>query len=590
MVQHFFGAGHPELFRVLTQLGTTWGVVLAVGLALWLWGRRDAYPLVGIVLLEAIISFGLNQVVDVPRPAASEVIKYEHVQVGSFPSGHTFLATVLWGLLWARRRVPGWLFALAVLAVGVARLYLGVHYLVDVLAGALLGLLLVWAYRPLWRWAEPRLARWPAGAWVAVSLLAVVGVGATYALGYYGDNPFKWHAGGLVLAGAPALLLEWRWVRHAPAGDDAGTRALKVALALLVLVPLAWMDRAAGESPYALGAALIALGALCAWLLAPAWFVRLDLARERMPERRSRAWHATKTIVLTILGVLVALVVYGTAVEPRLYLDVEEHTVELPGLPAQWEGREIAALGDFQVGMWWHNTGMMRRMVARVVEERPSAVLLLGDFVYRVGEDHARELETVRGILAPLAASGIPTFAVLGNHDWGLQVDSAEADREAGRAVREMLEELDVRVLHNEAAALAREGAAEPLYIVGIGSHYLGADRPDDALSAVPASAARVVFMHHPDSYEMIPAGVAPLAVAGHTHGGQLALPFTPQWSWMAFTKEDEVHADGWVEEGYGAPGNRLYVNRGVGFSVVPIRIGAAPELTVFTLTSALDP
>ena len=65
-----------------------------------------------------------------------------------------------------------------------------------------------------------------------------------------------------------------------------------------------------------------------------------------------------------------------------------------------------------------------------------------------------------------------------------------------------------------------------------------------------------------------------------------IRLPFTPEWSWITFRLEDEVHADGWID-GYGAPGNRLYVNRGIGFSVLPIRINCPPEITMFTLSGA---
>lgn len=92
-------------------------------------------------------------------------------------------------------------------------------------------------------------------------------------------------------------------------------------------------------------------------------------------------------------------------------------------------------------------------------------------------------------------------------------------------------------------------------------------------------------MMHNPDTFGRLPPSSAPLAVAGHTHGGQIRIPFTPEWSWITFKSEDEVHADGWIDD-YGAPGNRLYVNRGIGFSVVPIRINAPPEITMFTLRS----
>lgn len=283
-------------------------------------------------------------------------------------------------------------------------------------------------------------------------------------------------------------------------------------------------------------------------------------------------------------GLLALVITYGVGVEPRLLLDVEEEVARIPRLPSEWVGRRIAVVGDFQVGMWWGNTGMMRRAVERILEERPAVVLLTGDFLYHAGERPAVELDAVTSILRPLATSDIPTFAVLGNHDWGLTTqDDSTRNLEAFRGLQEALERLDIPVLANEAVAIRSAGRGAPLYLVGIGSHWAGLDRPLDALREVPADAPRVVFMHHPDSFQEIPAGAAPLAVAGHTHGGQVRIPFAPEWSWLTFTSDDQVHADGWID-GFGAPGNRLYVNRGIGMSLVPMRISCPPELTLFVL------
>ena len=94
--------------------------------------------------------------------------------------------------------------------------------------------------------------------------------------------------------------------------------------------------------------------------------------------------------------------------------------------------------------------------------------------------------------------------------------------------------------------------------------------------------------MHHPASFGQMPASAAPLAFAGHTHGGQISVPGTEGWSWMALVYDDEVHADGWIDN-YGAEGNALYVNRGIGFSLIPLRISAAPEITWIELRQGPD-
>lgn len=289
-----------------------------------------------------------------------------------------------------------------------------------------------------------------------------------------------------------------------------------------------------------------------------------------------------KNILLTFLAVVALLLVWAL-IEPY-FIDREEYQVAIPNLPETWEGQRVALIADLQVGMWLDNTWTIRRIVNSLVKERPAIVLIAGDFVYHAGDDFGPELNEVVGLLEPLTAAGIPTYAVLGNHDYGMPTSETAKNEVLASAVRTALEAIGIRVLHNESVELPQTAEQEaPFYLVGIGAHVPNEDRPEVALAGVPDAAPRLVMMHHPDTFAQLPAGSAPLAVAGHTHGGQFRLPFTPEWSWMTFTTEDEVHADGWIPD-YGERGNRLYVNRGIGFSVVPLRLNAPPEVTLFTL------
>ncbi|PVZ03665.1 metallophosphoesterase [Actinomycetospora cinnamomea] len=279
---------------------------------------------------------------------------------------------------------------------------------------------------------------------------------------------------------------------------------------------------------------------------------------------------------VALLTALVLLVAYGLLVEPRLVRDEERFPVDLPRLPADAPSRTVAVFSDLQVGMWFANTGMVEDIVERVVEERPSAALIGGDFVYSHDPVPAEQVDRAVDLVAPLTAAGIPTFAVLGNHDYAVG------------AVDELvvgLESIGVRVLRNEAAPVPGTGAgAAALHVVG-----LGPARPDRtdvaaALAQLPNGAPRVVLAHNPTSFPQLPADSAPLAVAGHTHCGQVAVPFTPEWSFLELTAEERYVVDGWAPPGYGAVGNRLHVNCGIGFSVAPIRIAAPPQLVLFDL------
>lgn len=129
-------------------------------------------------------------------------------------------------------------------------------------------------------------------------------------------------------------------------------------------------------------------------------------------------------------------------------------------------------------------------------------------------------------------------------------------------------------------------GDGQPLYVVGIGSHRAGHSDPGKALTEVPDGAPRVVVMHNPASFPTLPPAAAPLAVAGHTHCGQIALPGTPAWSYLDLRVEERLVVDGFAPPGYGAEGNRLFVTCGIGFSRVPIRINAAPQVVFFELAT----
>ena len=301
----------------------------------------------------------------------------------------------------------------------------------------------------------------------------------------------------------------------------------------------------------------------------------------------------TKYVAYAALGALAAgglAAAWGVAIEPRL-IDRREEIGEIPGLPAAWEGRRLALLADLQVGIWLANADTVRRAIRRVIEAKPALALIAGDFVYHAARDPAGAICGAVELVRPLAAR-VPTYAVLGNHDYA--TDSADSKAEQCRvadALRRALEAAGLRVLDNEAVPLLSPdgvGIAQQtsLYLVGIGAHLPGEDRPLAALRKVPAEAPRLVFMHNPASFADLPPASAPLALAGHTHGGQIRVPFKPDWTLGRFIVPWPEYLDGWIGD-FGQPGNRLYVNRGIGFSHLPVRFGCPPELTFFSLRSA---
>lgn len=319
----------------------------------------------------------------------------------------------------------------------------------------------------------------------------------------------------------------------------------------------------------ALGVAALAAGVLAARAVAiRAW----QEAHAPTPRRDISVGHRLGTAA--VIGA-VALLAWALIVEPRVVLTVQEEQADIPGLPSAWDGATVGVLADLQIGMWLDNVGMSRQAVEVLLERRPDVVLLLGDFVY--GEDDtAQKVRTALDVVRPLPESGIHTIAVFGNHDY-----RAGAVDELHEGLRDM----GVEILVNDHVELRRDGTG--LYVVGLGSARADRAHPDRALADVPQDAARLVMMHNPTTFDRLPPGTAPLAVAGHTHGGQVRVPFTPEWSLLRLVQDQPVHVDGWID-GYGAPGNELFVNRGIGMSIVPLRFNCTPAVTLFTLRQRL--
>ena len=310
----------------------------------------------------------------------------------------------------------------------------------------------------------------------------------------------------------------------------------------------------------------------------------LALVRRRLPTGKRVAYWVAALAALTLA--------WGTGIEPRV-VDETRETARVPGLPREWNGARIALIADLEVGMWLANTDTVRRVVDRIINDRPAAVLIAGDFLYHpteeTGEPHeAREemeaedvselrkqIAEVVSLLQPLAMR------------WPDSLPLPQIADELSDALRA----IGVTVLRNDVLPLgsrdSQRKAVDRLHLAGLDAWLGGASAVDLSLAQVPDGAPRVFVMHDPVMFQELPPRSAPVALAAHTHGGQIRVPFLPHWSWMSFVREAPVAADGWIQPQFGAGGNRLYVNRGIGFSVVPVRINCRPELTWIVLEPA---
>ncbi|MBW3535672.1 MAG: phosphatase PAP2 family protein [Gemmatimonadetes bacterium] len=272
-LQNVLGPGWEDLARTVGVLGSSWAIPLTVGLALWTGGRRVAYGLLVLAVVEAVARQALATTLAVERPSGSSVRVYDEIShSSSFPSGHVSTAAALFAYLALVTPFSLAAAALLVVALSLSRLYLGVHYVDDVIGAAVLGGGLAWA----WLWAWPRLRRalrgherTVGGAAAALTLVAAAAAAAFLV----GDEPMQWNGAAVAAALAVAVPVEWLWVRFEPRAGDGGRR---VALGLAGLLPLLVAERVlGGEEALALGAALMGAGTLWAVVGAPWLFTRL---------------------------------------------------------------------------------------------------------------------------------------------------------------------------------------------------------------------------------------------------------------------------------------------------------------------------
>jgi predicted MPP superfamily phosphohydrolase len=263
-----------------------------------------------------------------------------------------------------------------------------------------------------------------------------------------------------------------------------------------------------------------------------------------------------------LLASAAALAAYAGWVEPRR-LVVRREELTLPHWPAELDGLRVGALTDLHAGMPHAGLDAVERAADALAAERPDLVCLLGDFIDRRAV-MARPVNAVTLIsrLAPLTAAPRGMFAVLGNHDWYA----------GARRISDALEDEGVTVLEDSAAPVG-----DGLWVAGVGDYRIRGAWVDRALMPVPEGAPVLVLSHDPDAFPDVPESVS-LTLAGHTHGGQVAIPLVRRPFVPSRYGERYVH--GHIVEG----GRHLYVSSGLGTSGLPVRFLRPPEVVSLTL------
>lgn len=247
---------------------------------------------------------------------------------------------------------------------------------------------------------------------------------------------------------------------------------------------------------------------------------------------------------------------------------VENVRLKLKRLPSAFSGIRIAQVSDIHMGGWM-TLDRMKEVAEEIKAQKPDLLLLTGDFVkgYHFNESSSQSLKDLIDVLGPLAEA-IPSFAVLGNHDYWSNV----------WAIRHMLSTCGILLLRNTVFTLTRDNAN--LHLCGMDDIWEGDVQLENVTAQLNDDSAAILMAHEPDYADTSAAtGKFDLQISGHTHGGQVVLPLfgPPVLPYLGQNYASGLYKVGEMYQ---------YTNRGIGMARLAIRLNCPPEITLFVLES----
>lgn len=291
-------------------------------------------------------------------------------------------------------------------------------------------------------------------------------------------------------------------------------------------------------------------------------------------------------------------------IEPNL-IYTTPLTLKIPHLPQALSGLKILQISDVHFNQHTSDK-FLKKLIRKCHELNPDLIVLTGDFIcYSHLEDAERLKRFLQEFHAPYGC-----YAILGNHDYASFVSinhqgdydviepptSSSLSRAFSRLVEsttltkkvterakntsfhneliDLLKQTPFQLLHNETLVLSIKNSK--LNLCGLGEHCLNKVDPEKAFQDYDQEFPGIILLHNPDGVPSIKDYPGQIILSGHTHGGQVNLP----WMWKKFTLLENMqfkkglvkYKDKW-----------MYVNRGLG-SVLPFRWFSPPEILLLTL------
>ncbi len=264
---------------------------------------------------------------------------------------------------------------------------------------------------------------------------------------------------------------------------------------------------------------------------------------------------------LVAVAILFATSVYAQGVEPR-WFNIKTIDVKLAGLDPAFEGYKIVQLTDLHARSGMMNRQQLEKVARLANQQQPDLIALTGDYI-TAGADKSEEM-LANAFSQLKAKDGV--VAVMGNHDRGEDSTPLERALAAG----------NIKLLNNAVHSIERQGSL--LNIAGVDDVWLRRANLPQTIAQLPNTGANILLAHEPDFGDFAAASFRfELQLSGHSHGGQIVLPFAPRVT--------PLWAKKYINGLYQIGVMKLYVSPGVGTTGPPkARFNCRPEISVIVL------
>jgi uncharacterized protein len=281
----------------------------------------------------------------------------------------------------------------------------------------------------------------------------------------------------------------------------------------------------------------------------------------------------------SLRGLIVATLGKGFYNSTGAQVELVRVPVNIRQLPATLQGLKIGLLTDFH-SSFIVSKELIMDAANLVMSERPDIIVLTGDFISgstkflsgSIGEFTLQYLERCAVALSQLKAP-LGIYGVLGNHDFWSGAASVKAICDT------LSKRVGVTWLRNTNVELKKSGT--PFHLLGVDDYWESSCSLTAACKGINRESIKILLSHNPDINDDISLSREriDLVLSGHTHGGQVVVPFLGQP--VMPSKFGQKYRQGLVRDGE----RQTYVSRGVGCLLAPIRLNCMPEATVVTLT-----